>query len=171
LGGINPYQFAPNTLGWADPYGLIGSSTTLGKNMLAAMGLPGSHGWSGYQAHHIIPKELAIHPALQKINYDIDSMANGIFLRRTDSGISPMARHLGSHSGYTEAVENALNKINLNQSNLDIMRQVAKIQDVARKGLMNGNPVRALDMHPNGGSLGNRRVHDLWSKIFRKGGC
>jgi len=84
--------------------------------MMEGMGLPRSTSWKGYQAHHIIPKELANHPALKRINYYIDDSVNGIFLRKKDSQISAMARHQGSHDGYTKAIKSALDKIDFSQS-------------------------------------------------------
>lgn len=95
--------------------------------MMEAMGLPRSTKWSGHQTHHIIPKELANHPALKKIKYYIDDAGNGIFLRRVDDGTSAMARHQGSHDGYTQAVKNALDKIDLNQYKQAILNQVKEI--------------------------------------------
>lgn len=44
-----------------------GNSTSLGKNMLKSMGISTKMKWNGYQAQHIIPKELATHPVLVKI--------------------------------------------------------------------------------------------------------
>lgn len=138
--------------------------------MMEDMGLPRSTGWKGYQAHHVIPKELYNHPALERINYDIDSADNGIFLRKTDDGVSTMSRHQGNHDGYTQSVKDALDKIDLNQSNSEIAKQVADIQNVAKKGMQDGYPIRPLDMDPAGGQAGNSRVYNMWSGIFSKGG-
>lgn len=44
-----------------------------------------------------------------------------------------MARHQGNHAGYTDAVHDALNKIDLNNSNADIANQISQIQQQARK--------------------------------------
>ncbi|WP_242390041.1 RHS repeat-associated core domain-containing protein, partial [Kosakonia cowanii] len=169
-GGLNTYTYVDDPLGWVDPLGLVGCSTTLGKNMMEGMGLPRSTSWKGYQAHHIIPKELANHPALKRINYYIDDSVNGIFLRKKDSQISAMARHQGNHDGYTKAVKSALDKIDLSQSNKAISAQVAEIQYIARTGLKNGYPLRPLDMDTAGGAIGNSKVNDVWAKIFSKGG-
>ncbi|HDJ1464278.1 TPA: AHH domain-containing protein, partial [Serratia rubidaea] len=169
-GGVNTYAYTPDPISWVDPLGLAGCSTTLGKNMMTEMGLPRSTSWKGYQAHHIIPKELANHPALKKIGYYIDDSKNGIFLRKKDEATSAMARHQGNHSGYTKSVEGALDKIDLNQSKDIISQQVAEIQSIARRGLQNGYPIRPLDMDVSGGSLGNAKVNSLWVKIFSNGG-
>ncbi|PEH84266.1 AHH domain-containing protein [Burkholderia gladioli] len=169
-GGFNTQAYVADPLAWADPLGLVGCSTKLGKNMMEDMGLPRSTGWKGYQAHHVIPKELYNHPALERINYDIDSADNGIFLRKTDDGVSTMSRHQGNHDGYTQSVKDALDKIDLNQSNSEIAKQVADIQNVAKKGMQDGYPIRPLDMDPAGGQAGNSRVYNMWSGIFSKGG-
>ncbi|QXF34484.1 hypothetical protein CE143_15980 [Photorhabdus luminescens] len=47
--------------------------------------------------------------------------------------VSAMARHQGNHHGYTDAIRNALDKINLNQLTDAISKQVANIQNIAKK--------------------------------------
>ncbi|WP_244175769.1 AHH domain-containing protein, partial [Xenorhabdus vietnamensis] len=76
---------------------------------------------------------------MKKIDYDIDVAANGIFLRKVDDGVSAMTRHQGNHNGYTDAMRNALDRIDLKQSKEAISKQVANIQDIAKKGMMDGN--------------------------------
>ncbi|CNE02222.1 YD repeat-containing protein [Yersinia nurmii] len=49
-GGMNTYGYVHNPLSWVDPLGLAGCSTTLGRNMMEAMGLPRSTKWTGHQA-------------------------------------------------------------------------------------------------------------------------
>ncbi|CDL81102.1 RHS family protein [Xenorhabdus miraniensis] len=172
LGGLNPYGYVHNPTGWVDPLGLVGCSTKLGKNMMEDMGLPRSSKWSGHQAHHVIPKELATHPALKKIDYDIDVAANGIFLRKVDDGVSAMTRHQGNHNGYTDAMRNALDRIDLKQSKEAISKQVANIQDIAKKGMMDGNIIRSKDMYntkifgKDVNQIGRKRVFERWSKIL-----
>ena len=85
------------------------------------------------------------------------------FLRTIDNKTSAMSRHQGNHDGYTKAIKNALDKIDLNGY---ITKQVSQIQEMARKGLSNGMPIRALDLHPAGDILGNNRAYQLWSKIL-----
>ncbi|WP_405083867.1 AHH domain-containing protein [Paraburkholderia caribensis] len=58
-----------------------------------------------------------MHLALKRINNDIDNTDNGISLKKSDDEVSPTARHQGNYDGYTQTVKNALDKINLNQSN------------------------------------------------------
>ncbi|MEI7252153.1 AHH domain-containing protein, partial [Pectobacterium versatile] len=173
LGGDNNYGYVHNPVDWIDPFGLAGCSTTLGKNMMQGMGLPRSSKWSGYQAHHVIPKELANHPALKKINYYIDNANNGIFLRKVDDGVSAMARHQGNHHGYTDAIRGALDRIDLNQSVSSISKQVTQIQNAAKKGMMDGMPIRSKDMWnadifgKDIGQVGRQRVFELWQNILR----
>ncbi|WP_391528354.1 AHH domain-containing protein [Photorhabdus akhurstii] len=50
--------------------------------------------------------------------------------------VNVMARHQGNHHGYTDAIINALDKINLNQSTDAISKQVANIQNMAKKGMV-----------------------------------
>ncbi|WP_181150285.1 AHH domain-containing protein [Photorhabdus hindustanensis] len=58
-----------------------------------------------------------------------------------------MARHQGNHHGYTDARRNALDKINLNQSTDTISKQVANIQNIAKKGMENGNIIKSKDRY------------------------
>ncbi|WP_243733351.1 AHH domain-containing protein [Proteus sp. G2669] len=44
-----------------------------------------------------------------------------------------MARHQGNHHGYTDAIRNALDRIDLKPSKEVISQQVANIQDIAKK--------------------------------------
>ncbi|MCC8376104.1 hypothetical protein J8V17_19535 [Photorhabdus bodei] len=60
--------------------------------------------------------------------------------------ISAMARHQGNH-GYTDAIKNTLDKINLNQSTDAISKQVANIQNITKKDMGNGNIIRSKEMY------------------------
>ena len=68
--------------------------------MMESMGLPRNTKWTGYQAQHVIPAELADHPVLQMIGMDLDDASNGLFLRTPADDISTMSRHRGYHSTY-----------------------------------------------------------------------
>ncbi|MFM2479663.1 AHH domain-containing protein [Celerinatantimonas sp. MCCC 1A17872] len=114
--------------------------------MMESMGLSRSTKWTGYQAHHVIPKKLYDHAALKHIKYDIDDADNGIFLRKADDMSSTMARHQGNHFGYTDAIEDALDKIDLSKSDDAILKEINKIQEIAKKNMQNGTPIRAKDM-------------------------
>ncbi|MCC0767797.1 AHH domain-containing protein [Bacillus pacificus] len=107
-----------------------GNSTKLGKNMMTEMGLRRSTKWSGYQAQHIIPSEMADNPVIKKIGMNFDDSSNGIFLRVPDDNISTMARHRGYHSVYNEVVARALNKMDINQSIDSLQKQVYDLQKI-----------------------------------------
>ena len=44
---------------------------------------------------------------------------------------------------------------------------VSNIQNLARKGLENGMPIRPLDLSKYGGAIGNAKAFELWSKILK----
>ncbi|MFD0707158.1 HNH endonuclease [Photorhabdus akhurstii] len=58
--------------------------------------------------------------------------------------VSAMARRQGNHNGYSRAIKNALDKIDLNQSVNEISKQVTDIQNLAKKGMMNGTPKKGM---------------------------
>ncbi|OME64197.1 hypothetical protein BSK65_29630 [Paenibacillus odorifer] len=96
--------------------------------MLEEMGLKSSQKWSGYQAQHVIPSEMANNPVIKKIGMDFDNGSNGIFLRIPDNDVSVMARHQGYYSVYNEVVERALNRMNINQCVDVLQKQVFDLQ-------------------------------------------
>ncbi|WP_206778742.1 hypothetical protein, partial [Erwinia billingiae] len=77
------------------------------------------------------------------------------------------------HHGYTDAVKDALDKIDLSHSVNDISKQVSTIQATASRGMMDGVPIRSKDMYNadifgrDVGQVGRQRVYNLWSDIFR----
>lgn len=77
-----------------------------------------------------------------------------------------MARHQGNHYGYTKAVENALDKINVNQPIDALKSQVSDLQNIARSGMQNGTPIRASDLARDNSVLGNQRALKMWNEIF-----
>jgi len=116
-----------------------GDSTKLGKNMMEEMGLPRSTKWTGYQAQHLIPVELASHPVIKKIGMDMDDASNGIFLRAAANGdISVGSRHTGYHSVYNKFVESQLDAMDIGQSSLELQKQLAELQGKLRKLQTNG---------------------------------
>ncbi|MCW7764663.1 AHH domain-containing protein [Photorhabdus sp. JAR] len=58
-----------------------------------------------------------------------------------------MARHQGNHHGYTDAIKNALDKINLNQSINTISKQVTHIKNIAKKDMENSNIIKPQNMY------------------------
>nr|WP_319396628.1 AHH domain-containing protein [uncultured Desulfobacter sp.] len=135
-----------------------GSSTKLGKNMMESMGLLRSTKWSGYQAQHVIPSEVASHPVVQKIGMNLDDASNGLFLRIPDNASSTMSRHRGYHSVYNEAVESALNKMDVNQSVDALQNQVYTLQQKLIGLQKKGTP-----LYPSQGA-----TVDLWERLLNK---
>lgn len=60
------------------------------EKMMESMGLPRGANWTGHQAQHIIPVEMANHPVLQRNGMDLDDASNGLFLRTPADDISAM---------------------------------------------------------------------------------
>ncbi|MGG0219909.1 AHH domain-containing protein [Bacillus mycoides] len=135
-----------------------GNSTKLGKNMMTEMGLKRSTKWSGYQAQHIIPSEMADNLVIKKIGMNFDDSSNGIFLRVPDDNISTMARHRGYHSVYNEVVARALNKMDINQSIDSLQKQVYDLQKNLRKLQGNGLP-----LYPSQGA-----TVELWERKLKQ---
>ena len=117
-----------------------GDSTKLGKNMMESMGLPRETNWTGHQAQHIIPAEMANHPVLQRMGMDLDDASNGLFLRTPADDISAMSRHRGYHSTYNEFVRTQLDGMDINQSVDVLQKQVYDLQQnlkyLQRSGLL-----------------------------------
>lgn len=109
-----------------------GDSTKLGKNMMESMGLPRGTNWTGHQAQHIIPVEMANHPVLQRIGMDLDDASNGLFLRTPADDISAMSRHRGYHSTYNEFVKTQLDAMDISQSVDVLQKQVYDLQQKSK---------------------------------------
>ncbi|MDL4840323.1 AHH domain-containing protein, partial [Aquibacillus rhizosphaerae] len=135
-----------------------GNSNKLGKNMLEDMGLKRSTKWSGYQAQHIIPSEMANNSIIQKIGMNFDNSTNGIFLRVPDNDISTMSRHRGYHSVYNEVVERALNRMDINQNVDNLQKQVYELQSNLRKLQEKGLP-----LYPSQGA-----TVELWERKLKQ---
>ena len=115
-----------------------GSSTALGRSILKSMGIRKKMKWNGYQAQHIIPKELASHPVLTKIGIHLDHYSNGIFLRSPSDSVSTLSRHRGYHAPYNEFVRYKLNNMDINDSTYRLQQEVYKLQNNLRKLQMSG---------------------------------
>ena len=118
-----------------------GNSTTLGKNIMESMDLSRDAKWTGYQAQHIIPAQMADNPVLQKIGMDLDDASNGIFLRAPGTDVSAMSRHQGYHSVYNDVVQKQLDSMNINQSVEVLQKQVFELQTNLRYLQMQGLPL------------------------------
>ena len=135
-----------------------GDSTKLGKNIMESMGLKRSTKWTGHQAQHIIPAEMADNPILQKIGMNLDDATNGILLRTPDAELSAMSRHTGYHSVYNNVVRNQLNKMDINQSVDVLQKQVFDLQRDLRKLQESGLP-----LYPNQGA-----TVELWERSLSR---
>ncbi|CAN7535363.1 T7SS effector LXG polymorphic toxin [Rossellomorea sp. LjRoot5] len=135
-----------------------GNSNKLGKNILEDMGLKRSTKWSGYQAQHIIPSEMAKNSVIQKVGMNFDDSTNGIFLRVPNNDISPMSRHRGYHSVYNEVVERALNRMDTNQSVGNLQKQLYDLQSNLRKLQEKGLP-----LYPSQGA-----TIELWERKLKQ---
>ncbi len=135
-----------------------GDSTKLGKNMMESMGLPRGTNWTGHQAQHIIPAEMANHPVLQRIGMDLDDASNGLFLRTPADDISAMSRHRGYHSTYNEFVRTQLDGIDINQSIDVLQKQVYDLQQNLKYLQQSGLP-----LYPSQGA-----TVDLWQRSLER---
>ena len=64
---------------------------------------------SEHQAHHLIPKDLIDHEAIQNLKMDMDHWTNGKMLKEVRANGNP--GHKGSHAIYNEALEAKLDAI------------------------------------------------------------
>lgn len=135
-----------------------GDSTKLGKNMMESMELPRNTKWSGYQAQHVIPAEMADHPVIKKIGMDLDDASNGLFLRTPADDISTMSRHRGYHSTYNEFVKTQLDAIDITQSTNILQQQVLDLQINLKKLQQSGLP-----LYPSQGA-----TVDLWQRSLER---
>lgn len=135
-----------------------GNPAKLGKKLLQEMGVSISQKWTGYQAHHIIPRQLAEHPVIKKMGLELDDPTNGIFLRIPGENVSTRSRHRGYHSIYTKYVKRELDKININSSVHSLQIQVHALQLKLRKLQRSGLPM----YEANGASI------DIWTRYFNK---
>ncbi len=127
-GGINLYQFAPNALGWVDPWGLSNSGI-LDRAMDGKVG-------DRLSAHHVIPVEVwkENQAFFDKIGIgkDMNSAFNGIHVpgsasaMKADVGKGMEVFHSSNHHKYS-----------------DIVRQrIANIQDRYNAGRINAKQAR-----------------------------
>lgn len=173
-GGERPQGYVADPNGWVDPLGLAGCSDRLRANMMEDMGLPRATRAPGYQAQHLVPGALSNHPAVKLAGIDIDFAPNGIFLPDNRAPISPLSRHQGSHPGYNQAVEAALNRIDLSKGQQHAASQIAAMQDVLRVNQQNGVPIRSADWvgpyTPGGTATGTSRAFNRWDSILSGAG-
>ena len=140
-----------------------GDSNVLGQNMFKEMGLDPDTSRTGYQAQHIIPKELRNHPVIQKIGMDLDDASNGMFLRdRNSGGSSATSRHQGYHKQYTNIIEECLDNMDVNKSVLELDREVYNLQQSARNMMQDGTPIYMCDHVPASNSQIGRKSEKMY---------
>ena len=135
-----------------------GDSTKLGINMMESMGLPRGTNWTGHQAQHIIPAEMANHPVLQRIGMDLDDASNGLFLRTPADDVSAMSRHRGYHSTYNEFVKTQFDAMDISQSVDVLQKQVYDLQQNLKYLQQSGLP-----LYPSQGA-----TVDLWQRSLER---
>ena len=128
--------------------------------MMEDMGLKRSTKWTGYQAQHIIPAEMADHPIIKKIGMDMDDASNGLFLRVPENDVSAMSRHRGYHSVYSEFVKIQLDAMDINQSLQVLQIQVLELQNDLRTLQQSGLPLY--------GGKGQGATIDLWQRSMER---
>ncbi|HHN8391435.1 TPA: RHS repeat-associated core domain-containing protein [Morganella morganii] len=130
-GGLNLYQYAPNPVGWVDPWGWC--AVKLSNNMTK----DGTVRPENTAAHHIVgDTSKRAQPArdiLKKHGIDVDDAKNGVFLpnrNNVDEALSGI-KHNGRHpSDYIDAVNTRIidaDKLNGKQGVLD---ELSKIRDI-----------------------------------------
>lgn len=180
-GGARPQGYVANPNNFIDPSGLAGCSERLRANLMDDMGMPRSTRAPGYQAQHLVPGALDSNAAWRASGLDIDAAGNGMFLpdRGANSAanadrVSPLTRHQGSHKGYNDAVEAALNRIDLTRGQDHVRSEILRMQDVLRTNQMNGVPIRSSDwigsQTPGGTRTGTARAQAYWDNILRGAG-
>lgn len=152
-----------------------GDSTKLGKNMLSEMGVSRDLKWgaSGYQAHHIIPKEkdIAMHPVIQKIGMDFDDASNGIFLKTPNDGVNAKSIHHGYHEEYSNAIKEYLDGLDLSQRVEVLEQKVAIMQQRLKSSLENGLPLYMKKKNSTTGPVtyqhkGGGATSEMWSDVI-----
>ena len=151
LGGINIYEYAVNTLRWADPLGLKGGSTELDRNIGGRVG-------DGMQAHHLIPEEVMDNPAfkdmfdhLESMGFDRNGAANGIHMPGSESlsKKTGMVGHWSNHDMYTADISAKIDKLNTawssgKLSDMQLLLGIRNVQSRAFADIESGNVARAL---------------------------
>ena len=120
------------------------TSTTLGKNLMESSGLPRSTSFSGWQPHHLLVKEIAEMPQVKDLAINLDDPTNGIMMpnRPTfEAGSWTIKPHQGYHSIYSQAMKEAVGKIDpaLPKSIREI--KLFNLQQRARAAIQAGAPL------------------------------
>jgi len=101
---------------------------------------------------------MSSHPVLKKIGMNLDHASNGMFLPTPDKAISPLSRHRGYHSVYSEFVERQLNRMDVTKSVAELECDVFKLQQKLKQLQMQGTP-----LYPSQGA-----TITLWERMFNQ---
>ena len=142
-GGLNLYQYAPNPVGWVDPWGLMSCSSdvkVLRENMeMAGKNVPGYKN----SAHHIVmsnsadPRMVSLRNKMDELGIDINAASNGVYLPtstkvKVNAGTSAIAHSKVHTSVYKENVYNRLKDVN---NQVDFERELNSIAGELSKGM------------------------------------
>jgi RHS repeat-associated protein len=126
-GGINLYQYAPNPIGWVDPWGWSPSSK-LDRGLGGVVG-------DNMQAQHVIP--VAVWKTHDRFLTAIgmggmrDQASNGLLMPDSQAKaqtIGTKVYHNGSHNDYSRLVDNKLTRIENRYNSSSISKAQAKQQ-------------------------------------------
>lgn len=131
LGGLNLYQYAPNPVGWVDPWGWC--AVKLSNNMTK----DGTVRPANTAAHHIVgDTSKGAKPArdiLKKYGIDVDDARNGVFLpnkNNIDEALSGI-KHNGRHPDkYIDAVNKRIIKADEIGGKQGVLDELSKINDI-----------------------------------------
>ncbi|EPN2773745.1 RHS repeat-associated core domain-containing protein, partial [Klebsiella aerogenes] len=140
-GGLNVYQYAPNPLGWVDPWGLSCSSDAraLRANMVAAGKSEPSFKNS---AHHIVmsnskdQRMVALQNQMSKLGIDINTAENGIFLPSNSKVIVPAGNKLPNHASiHTNAYKQKVyDRLSIKNNSGDFISELNRINTEIANG-------------------------------------
>ncbi|WP_439852263.1 RHS repeat-associated core domain-containing protein [Pseudomonas syringae] len=124
-GGLNLYQYAPNPIGWVDPWGWSPSSA-LDRSLGGVVG-------DNMQAQHVIPVQVwnRHEGFLNRIGMDgtRDKASNGLLMPDSEAKAKVIGRkvhHNGSHKDYSDLVDEKLKRISKRYSRKEISRAQAR---------------------------------------------
>ena len=89
---------------------------------------------------------------------DLDEASNGIFLRVLDDQISPMSRHRGYYSAYSDFVKSKLDNIDLDLPPEKLQNEVLNLQNKLKT-----IQSKSLPLYSNQGA-----TQELWERFYEK---
>ncbi|MTD29430.1 hypothetical protein GK011_21140 [Erwinia sp. J316] len=129
-GGINPYGYVHNPLGWIEPLGLTSCQLS------AAMEKNGTPRPANSAAHHIVPETArGASPARDILNrhgIDINGPDNGVFLpnRNNTDGMAGIL-HNGKHPDkYIDAINRRIQGADISGGKQGVIDELGNISDI-----------------------------------------